>query len=66
MEGKGGFVVTVMTASVSNTGRKIGMCYYWEFQWEVELSLYLYFNPIDDLFLCEVSYLIMQHVLMMK
>lgn len=55
-----------MTDSVSSTGMKISMGYYWEFQWEVEFSLYLYFNPIDDLFLCEVPYLIMQHVLMMK
>lgn len=59
---KGGFVVTVMTASVRNAGMKTSVCFYWEFHWEVELFFCLLFYPIDDLFPSEVQYLIMKHV----
>lgn len=55
---KGGFVVTVMTASVSNAGMKTSVCYCWEFQWEVQLFFCLYRYPMDDLFICEVQYLL--------
>lgn len=60
---KGAFVVTVMTAAVSNAGKCVLLL---GISWEVKLFFCLYFYPMDDLFLCEVQYVIMQHVLMMK
>lgn len=52
---KEGFVVPVMTVGVNNAGMKTSMCYFWEFQREVELFC-LFSYPTDDLFPCQLKH----------
>lgn len=52
---KEGFVAPVMAFGVSNAGMKTSMCYFGDFQWEVELFC-LYSYPMDDLFPCQLKY----------